>query len=103
MCEVTPEVQQKHPDKVKAVFVRRFIKAPSTRSGSVAFEGNRVIDDAMLKAAVVVRKKKVLLKVLFSRGRYSETLLRASVNKIVNMYQVMGFPDVRVSTKGSGF
>lgn len=62
---------------------------------SISFAGNQEFNDAALRAAIVIHKEKLLL----SRGRYSETLLRASVNKIVNMYKVMGYPDVQVTTK----
>jgi outer membrane protein assembly factor BamA len=89
--QVTPEVQES-PDKVALFYAIR--RGAKHKVESVSFEGNREIDDAALRAAVTVRKKKFL----FSRGRYSETLVRSSVDKIVAMYHVMGFPDVRVTT-----
>ncbi len=89
--QVTPEVQEA-PDKVAVFYAIR--RGSKHKVESVSFQGNREIGDAALKAAVVVRKQGLL----FSRGRYSETLLRASVDKIVAMYHVMGFPDVRVTT-----
>jgi outer membrane protein assembly factor BamA len=89
--QVTPEVQEA-PDKVAVFYAIR--RGSKHKVESVSFESNREIDDAGLKAAVVVRRKRFL----FSRGRYSETLLRSSADKIVAMYHVMGFPDVRVTT-----
>jgi outer membrane protein assembly factor BamA len=89
--QVTPEVQES-PDKVALFYAIR--RGAKHKVESVSFEGNREIDDAALRAAVTVRRKKFL----FSRGRYSETLVRSSVDKIVAMYHVMGFPDVRVTT-----
>jgi len=89
--QVTPEVQEA-PDQVAVSYAIR--RGSKHKVESVSFEGNREIDDAALKAAVVVRRKRFL----FSRGRYSETLLRSSVDKIVAMYHVMGFPDARVAT-----
>ncbi len=90
--QVAPQVQQS-PDQVNIVY--RIQKGKKHKVESVAFTGNHAFNDAALRAAVVIRKKKFL----FSRGRYSETLLRSSVNKIVNMYQVAGYPDVRVETR----
>lgn len=90
--QVTSDVQEA-PDRVNVVF--RIQRGKKHAVESISFTGNQEFDDAALRAAIVVRKKKLL----FSRGRYSETLLRASVNKIVNIYKVMGFPDVQVTTK----
>ena len=90
--QVAPQVQQS-PDHVNIVY--RIQKGKKHKVESVAFTGNQAFNDAALRAAIVIRKKKFL----FSRGRYSETLLRSSVNKIVNMYQVAGYPDVRVETR----
>jgi outer membrane protein assembly factor BamA len=89
---IAPQVQQS-PDQVDIVY--RIQKGKKHRVGSVTFTGNDAFNDAALRAAIVIQKKKLL----FSRGRYSETLLRSSVNKIVNMYQVAGYPDVRVETR----
>ena len=89
---VTSEVQQM-PDRVAVVY--QIQEGKKHKVGNVAFTGNQAIGDKALRAAVVVKKRKLL----FSRGSYSQTLLRASVNKIVNMYQVMGFPDVKVATR----
>jgi outer membrane protein insertion porin family len=101
--QVAPQVQQS-PDQVKIVY--RIQKGKKHKVESVAFTGNQAFNDAALRTAVVIRKQKYnplhfvkLFNFLFSRGRYSETLLRSSVNKIVNMYQVAGYPDVRVEAK----
>ena len=89
--QVAPEVQQS-PDRVDIIY--RIQKGKKHKVDNIAFTGDHAFNDAALRAAIVVQKKKFL----FSRGRYSETLLRSSVNKIVNMYQVAGYPDVKVAT-----
>lgn len=91
-AQVTSHVQQ-GADRVDVVY--QVERARKHKVESISFTGNQAFNDAALRAAIVIRKKKPLI----SRGRYSETLLRASVNKIVNMYKVMGFPDVQVATK----
>ena len=90
--QVTSEVQES-ADRVNLIY--RVDRGKKHTVESIAFTGNHAFNDAALRAAIVIRKEKLL----FSRGRYSETLLRASVNKIVNMYKVMGYPDVQVATK----
>jgi outer membrane protein assembly factor BamA len=94
--QVTPQVRQE-PDQVGVIY--RVDRGKKHSVESISFTGNHAFNDAQLGEAIVIRKEKLLLKLLFSRGRYSETLLRASVNKIVNMYKVMGFPDVQVAPK----
>jgi outer membrane protein insertion porin family len=90
--QVTSEVQES-PEKVNVTY--RVERGKKHTVESISFTGNHAFDEAALRAAIVIKKEKVL----FSRGRYSETLLRASVNKIVNMYKVMGYPDAQVATK----
>ena len=94
--QVASKVQEA-PDRVNVVY--RIQRGKKHTVENISFTGNREFNDSALRAAIVVRKKKVL----FSRGNYSETLLRASVNKIVNMYEVTGFPDVQVTTKVQDF
>ena len=90
--QVAPQVQES-PDRVDIVY--RIQKGRKHKVENIAFTGNHGFNDAALRAAIVIQKKKLL----FSRGRYSETLLRSSVKKIVDMYQVAGYPDVRVETR----
>jgi outer membrane protein insertion porin family len=90
--QVASQVQES-PDQASVIY--RVQKGHKHKVESISFDGNHEFNDAALRAAMVIRKKKLL----FSRGRFSETLLRASVNKIVNMYKVMGYPDVKVATK----
>jgi outer membrane protein insertion porin family len=94
--QVASEVQEA-PDRVNVVY--RIQRGKKHAVESISFTGNEEFNDAALRAAIVIRKEKLL----FSRGHYSETLLRASVDKIVNMYKVMGFPDVQVTTKVQDF
>jgi outer membrane protein assembly factor BamA len=90
--QVASEVQES-PDRVDVLY--RIQTGKKHKVESVSWVGNHAFNDAALRAAIVIRKEKWLL----SRGRYSETLLRASVNKIVNMYKVAGYPDAQVTTK----
>jgi outer membrane protein assembly factor BamA len=90
--QVATELQES-PDRVEVIY--RIQRGKKHTVEAISFAGNHSFNDAALRAAITIRKGKLL----FSRGRYSETLLRASVNKIVNMYKVMGFPDVQVATK----
>jgi outer membrane protein assembly factor BamA len=90
--QVASEVQEA-PDRVDVIY--RVGKGKKHKVESLSFAGNHAFNDPALRAAIVIRKEKFL----FSRGRYSETLLRASVNKMVNMYKVAGYPDVQVVTK----
>lgn len=90
--QVASQVQES-PDRVDVIY--RVQRGRKHKVESISFAGNHEFNDAALRAAIVIRKEKLL----FSRGRYSETLLRASLNKIVNMYKVMGYPDVQVATK----
>ena len=90
--QVASKVQQM-PDKIAVIFDIQ--KGGKHRVSKVAFTGNQAIGNAALRAAVVVKPKQWL----FSRGKYSETLLRASAGKIENMYRVMGFSDVKVATR----
>src|SRR5580704_16497323 len=90
--QVAPQVQES-PDRVDIFY--RIQKGRKHKVENIAFTGNHGFNDAALRAAIVIQKKKFL----FSRGRYSETLLRSSVKKIVDMYQVAGYPDVRVETR----
>lgn len=99
--QVASQVQES-PDRADVIY--RVQRGRKHAVESISFAGNHEFDDAALRAAIVIRKERAgrrvpVLKLLFSRGRYSETLLRASVNKIVNMYKVMGYPDVQVATK----
>src|SRR4029077_8424317 len=80
--QVASQVQES-PDRADVIY--RVQRGRKHKVESISFTGNHELSDAALRAAIVVRKKKLL----FSRGHYSGTLLQASVNKIVNMYKVM--------------
>jgi outer membrane protein insertion porin family len=92
-AQVASDVQQA-PDRVDIIY--RVQEGKKHKLENVAFTGNHAFNDAALRAAIVIHKKS---KLPFSHGHYSETLLRSSINKIVNMYQVAGFPDVKVATR----
>ena len=61
---------------------------------SVNFHGNRHIEDKKLAGLVLVKKGH-----FFSRGEYSDDLLRESVNALTAAYKDAGFTDVVVTPK----
>jgi len=62
---------------------------------AVNFQGNRFFNDRDLRARVLIKKKRVL----FSRGKFSDDLLRKSVNALTAYYKAWGFSKVQVSAK----
>ncbi len=72
-------------------------KEPRHKVASVSIDGNQVLGDDQLFGHVSVRKAK-----LFSRGTYSEKLLRSSVKNLTATYRAEGFSDVKVTPKVEG-
>jgi outer membrane protein assembly factor BamA len=73
-------------------------KGAKHKVASVSIDGNKVLEDKELLAHVSVRKSKFL----FSRGNYSEKLLRASSKSLAATYRAEGFSEVKVSSKVEG-
>jgi outer membrane protein insertion porin family len=91
-AQLMSEVQEM-PGQVTIVF--QIATGRKYKVGKITFTGNHAVTNAALRAAIVVKQKKLL----FSRGKYNEALLRASIGKIQNMYRVLGFPEVQVATR----
>jgi outer membrane protein assembly factor BamA len=72
-------------------------KGPKHKVSSVSIDGNKVLGDKQLLARVSVRKK-----AWFSRGAYSEKLLRASTKSLEATYRAEGFSEVKVTPKVAG-
>ncbi len=75
-----------------ATIVYRITKGKKHRVRAVNISGNRNESAGTLMTHVTVQKKH-----LFSRGRYSEALVRASVKNLVAVYQSDGFSSVKVT------
>ncbi len=60
----------------------------------VEISGNKYFRDEDLRSLMQVQQANLLL----SRGRYSQSLLRADVSNIENQYRYNGFPQVKVKT-----
>jgi outer membrane protein insertion porin family len=59
---------------------------------TVGFRGNRHIDEDELMQQVLIKRHRFLL----SRGKFSDKLLRRSVNGITNYYKDHGYEDIKV-------
>jgi outer membrane protein assembly factor BamA len=66
------------------------------RIGGVYFSGNRDVGDATLKSVVSVKKGESLFGHVFSRGKFSDDLLRKSTQAIQTLYKDRGFAGVDV-------
>ena len=63
----------------------------------VNFQGNHQFEDKQLLAFVPVKKGRSVFGHFFSRGKFSEDLIRKSVNAITAAYKDAGFADVVVT------
>jgi len=61
------------------------------------FEGNHYFEDKQLQTFIPVKKGRSVLGHFFSRGTFSEDLIRKSVNGITAAYKDAGFADVVVT------
>jgi outer membrane protein assembly factor BamA len=75
----------------------RIVKGPKHKVSSVSINGNKTLGDSQLLAHVSVHKAK-----LFSRGAFSEKLLRTSTKNLEAAYKAEGFSDVKVTSKVEG-
>ena len=73
------------------------------RVEAVYFQGNHYFDDKRLESAAAVKKGHSFLGHTFSRGKFSDTLLRKSSDSLIALYKDAGFANVSVSTKFSDF
>ncbi|HZP16495.1 MAG TPA: POTRA domain-containing protein [Terriglobales bacterium] len=77
----------------KVLLVYQVEKGRKHKVADISFRGNHHLDGKDLLAQVAVRKSRLL----FSRGAFSDKLLRASVKGIENRYKDEGFEDVKVT------
>jgi outer membrane protein insertion porin family len=82
---------QRHDDKVLLTY--NVSKGMKYSVAEISFRGNHHIESDDLKHMVVVKQHRFLI----SRGKFSEKLLRNSVNGIKALYQEQGFEDVKVT------
>ncbi len=75
----------------------KIVKGPRHKVATVSIDGNKVLGDDQLMSHVSVNKAK-----LFSRGAYSEKLLRSSVKNLTATYHAEGFSDAKVTPKVEG-
>jgi len=69
------------------------------RVEDVVFKGNHHFEDKQLARLVLVKKGRVAFGHFFSRGEYSDDLLRKSVNALTAAYKDSGFADVVITPK----
>jgi len=84
-----------HPDQVSVVY--HVDRGPRHRVESVSFQGNHQFDEDQLEKAVVVKPGRALAGVAISRGKFSDQLLRRSVDSITALYKNGGFARISVS------
>jgi len=65
----------------------------------IYFQGNRFFNDRDLRAHVLIRDRRLL----FSRGKYSDDLMRKSVNALTAYYNNWGFSKAVVTAKEADF
>jgi outer membrane protein assembly factor BamA len=75
----------------------KIVKGPKHKVASLSIDGNKTLGDKQLLAHVSVHKSR-----LFSRGQFSEKLLRASAKNLAATYRAEGFSDVKVTPKVEG-
>lgn len=75
----------------------KIVKGPKHKVSSVSIDGNKTLGDPQLLSHVTVKKSS-----LFSRGAFSEKLLRSSTRNLEATYRAEGFSDVKVTPKVEG-
>lgn len=99
-AKVTAEYQQQ-PDKVTVTY--QVSEGKRHHVEGVYFQGNRFFDDGRLEAAVGVKKGHSILGHTFSRGKFSDGLLRRSVDSLTALYRDSGFANALVVPKVADF
>jgi outer membrane protein insertion porin family len=87
--EVSVSVQKQADGQT---IVYRIEKGPRHKVGEVSIAGNQTISDKDLMPTVTVKKAR-----FFSRGSYSEKLVRQSVKNLEALYKASGFSTVKVT------
>jgi outer membrane protein assembly complex protein YaeT len=89
-AQVTSEVQ---PDSRGQLVLYRITRGPRHKVAAVSIAGNQSLSVAELMPHLSVKKAHFL----FSHGKYSQQLLRASVNNLKGIYQAAGFRTVQIT------
>ncbi len=83
-------VFQRQPDQISVTY--NVNKGEKHKVDDVSFYGNSAITDAELLPKIAVQKKHFL-----SRGKFSQKLVKSSVNSIRAAYQELGYQDAKVT------
>ena len=75
----------------------KIVKGPKHKVSSVSIDGNKTLGDPQLLSHVSVKKAS-----FFSRGAFSEKLLRSSTRNLEATYRAEGFSDVKVTPEVEG-
>jgi len=95
--DATVETSTTKRENNEETILYRISKGPRHKVASVSIDGNRVLGDDQLFGHVSVAKAK-----LFSRGTFSEKLLRSSAKNLTSTYHAEGFSDAKVTSKVEG-
>jgi outer membrane protein assembly factor BamA len=77
--------------------VYKIVKGTKHKVASLSIDGNKTLGDKQLLPHITVQKGR-----LFSRGQFSEKLLRTSAKNLAATYHAEGFSDVKVTPKVDG-
>ena len=83
------------PDRISVVY--KVDRGSRHKVESVSFDGNHYFSDQQLKEAVAVKEGRTIVDFTISRGKFSDQLVRKSVDTIVALYKDAGFAKVVVS------
>jgi len=81
---------EQKPDSIEVVY--NVHPGPKHRAEGLHFEGNHYFDDKALEAHIPIKKARLLL----SRGKLSNELVRKSVASLTNFYKNEGFAKAKV-------
>jgi outer membrane protein assembly factor BamA len=98
--KVTTQYDQQ-PDRVTVTY--QVDQGSKHRVEGIDFQGNHYFDDARLQSVVAIKKGHAVLGHTFSRGKFSDDLLRKSVSSLTALYQDAGFSKVAVTPKVADF
>jgi len=89
------------PDKVTVTY--QVDRGSRHRVENVEFEGNHYFDDRRLRPLVSIKKGRSIFHYTFSRGAFSDQLLRKSVDALTAFYKNAGFSMVSVNPQVKDF
>ncbi len=96
--DVRVDVQMdQQPQKVDVVY--QVHRGDHHNMEGIYFQGNKFFNDRDLRAHVLIRERRFL----FSRGKFSDDLLRKSVNALTAYYNAWGFSKAVVSANEADF